>query len=733
MGSISQRVVGQKEKTVSFYVDSESKEPFGSGRGKFNKYGLRHRNSDRISSSMSWSVRRVMEKRSQEVKNIGHSLRIGVSRVVFPEDLKLSEKRLFDPQDKVLQRWNKFFIISCIVAVFVDPLFFYLPLVDNELNCLDIDKNLALVVTILRSLIDIFYIIHMALQFRTAFTSPSSMVFGRGELVMDPIQIAKKYLSTYFIIDFLAVLPLPQVIIWIFVPKLTGSNALYTKNALRFIIFLQYLPRFFRMFPLNAEVVRTSGRFNQTAWAGAVYNLLLFVLASHVVGACWYLFALDRMVTCWKEACEPDNSCILDYVYCGNKYDDGFNIWRETGLQELSSNCTVNSDGTSSFNYGIYNFGLRLGVVASRKFVQKYFFCLFWGLQQLSTLCQGLSPTQYFGEEIFSISIIVLGLILMALLIGNMQTYLQSLTIRLEEMRLKRTDTEQWMHRRSLPEDLRQRVRLHGQHKWIETRGVDEEHLIQNLPKDLRRDIKRHLCLDLVKQVHLFKNMDDCLLDAICERLKTSLYTEDACIVREGEYIDEMLFIIQGQIESVTTNGGRIGFFNHVVLKQGDFCGEELLTWALDPKSGASLPSSTRTVKALSEVEVFSLRAEDLKFVATQFRRLHSKQVQHTFRFHSQHWRTWAACFIQATWRSHCRRKHAEYLLSKQYKLPSAMVVDNSTVSPNFKAAFYASYFATDALHGMHRNRNMKLSEQPTQLVELQKPPEPDFSAEDYE
>ncbi|KAL0369643.1 UNVERIFIED_CONTAM: protein CNGC15b [Sesamum angustifolium] len=32
--------------------------------------------------------------------------------------------------------------------------------------------------------------------------------------------------------------------------------------------------------------------------------------------------------------------------------------------------------------------------------------------------------------------------------------------------------------------------------------------------------------------------------------------------------------------------------------------------------------SSTRTVKAISEVEAFALRAEDLKFVAAQFRRL---------------------------------------------------------------------------------------------------------------
>ena len=68
-------------------------------------------------------------------------------------------------------------------------------------------------------------------------------------------------------------------------------------------------------------------------------------------------------------------------------------------------------------------------------------------------------------------------------------------------MRVKRRDAEQWMSHRLLPESLRERIRRYEQYKWQETRGVDEQNLIINLPKDLRRDIKRHLCLDLLMRV----------------------------------------------------------------------------------------------------------------------------------------------------------------------------------------------------------------------------------------
>lgn len=75
------------------------------------------------------------------------------------------------------------------------------------------------------------------------------------------------------------------------------------------------------------------------------------------------------------------------------------------------------------------------------------------------------------------------------------------MTVREEEMRIKKRDAELWMSHRMLPDELRERVRRYEQYKWQENRGVDEECLIRNLPKDLKRDIKRHLCLSLLKRV----------------------------------------------------------------------------------------------------------------------------------------------------------------------------------------------------------------------------------------
>ncbi|WCJ35454.1 cyclic nucleotide gated channel 8 [Euphorbia peplus] len=687
------------------------------------------------------SNRHAMKNGSEGLITFGQALRTGVSRAVFPEDLKVSDKKIFDPQDKSLLLWNRLFVISCILAVSVDPLFFYLPVFNYKMACLGMDTDLAETITQTRTFLDAFYLLRMAFQFRTAFIAPSSRVFGRGELVIDSAQIAARYLQRYFIIDFLSVLPLPQIVVLQYIHTTKkGSEVLATKQALLIIVFLQYIPRFLRFFPLTSDLKKTAGAFAESAWAGAAYYLLWYMLASHIVGAFWYLLAVERKDACWQKGCIESKKCEISFLYCGNKDLPGFHDWRRVNDVILSNGCNIDDDGNSVFNYGIYTQAMSSEIVSSRHFGSKFFYCLWWGLQNLSTLGQGLETSTYPLEVLFSIAIAILGLILFALLIGNMQTYLQSITIRLEEMRIKRRDSEQWMRHRLLPHDLKERVRRYDQYKWLETRGVDEESIVQSLPKDLRRDIKRHLCLNLVRRVPLFANMDERLLDAICERLKPSLYTDKTYIVREEDPVNEMLFIIRGRLESVTTDGGRSGFFNRGFLKEGDFCGEELLTWALDPKAGASLPSSTRTVKALTEVEAFALEAEELKFVASQFRRLHSRQLQHTFRFYSQQWRTWASCLIQASWRRYSRRKALELRMQEEeeeeeenYEEEDSNyddddeqpLVSKSNSSKRLGTTLLASRFAANALRG-HKLRINSMGP----LLTLQKPPEPDFGAE---
>lgn len=654
------------------------------------------------------------------------SLKSKVLSRVFSEDYERVKRKILDPRGLTIRKWNNIFLIACLISLFVDPLFFYLPSVQPKKVCINIGLNLEIGLTIVRSIADVFYMIHIYIRFRTAYVAPSSRVFGRGELVIDSSRVAKKYIRSGLWIDILAALPLPQVLIWLIIPSLSGSTMANTKNVLRFIIIFQYLPRLYLIFPLTAQIVEATGVVTETAWAGAAYNLMLFMLASHVMGACWYVLSIERQEACWRTLClMEDNNCDDKFFDCESFNETNRQSWFQTS--NVSTRCVPTS---GFYQFGIYGEAVT-SQVTSALFFNKYFYCLWFGLKNLSSLGQNFSTSTYVGEIVFAIIIATVGLVLFALLIGNMQTYLQSTTVRLEEWRIRRTDTEQWMRHRQLPQDLKQSVRRYDQYKWVATRGVDEESLLKDLPLDLRRDIKRHLCYDLVRRVPLFDQMDERMLDAICERLKPSLCTQGTCLVREGDPVNEMLFIIRGNLDSYTTNGGRTGFFNSCRIGPGDFCGEELLTWALDPRPSVVIPISTRTVKAISEVEAFALIAEDLKFVASQYRRLHSKQLRHKFRFYSHQWRTWAACFVQAAWRRYKRRQSASTLRARE---SFASVDYEPEASPPMRVGLVAGPEQPGfGVHSASKRRagNLHSGSKSSSVSSLQKPTEPDFSVEE--
>ncbi|KAL8040452.1 hypothetical protein ABFX02_10G098500 [Erythranthe guttata] len=560
---------------------------------------------------------------------------------VFSEDYDIVDSKILDPRGTFLSRWNKCFLISCLVSLFVDPLFFYLLSVKEE-SCMQASIPLEITLTIVRTIIDTLYVTQILVRFRTAYVAPSSRVFGRGELVIDSSKIASKYLRRDFWLDLLSALPLPQVI-----------------------------------------------------------------------GSCWYLLSVERQEECWKKVCDLQrHKCKYLYFDCDTMGDSDRMTWF------LSSNITKLCGPRSEFfNFGIYADALT-NKVGNSRFLSRYFYCLWWGLRNLSSIGQNLVTTTYIGEINFAITIAILGLVLFALLIGNMQTYLQSSTARLEEWRVRRNDTEQWMHHRKLPREIKERVRKYDLYKWVTTRGVEEDAVLSGLPLDLRRDIKHHLCLDLVRRVPLFDEMDACTLDAICERLRPILSTPGTILIREGDPVIEMLFILRGRLESYTTDGGRAGFFNSCSLGSGDFCGEELLSWALYPRqqSGA-LPSSTRTVTAASEVEAFALSSSDVKFVASQFRKMHSKQLKHKFRFHSHQWRTWAACSIQAAWFRYRTRKAAAAVTAHHWP-PLELAVNRCASLPERVAAEFGCC-------SLRNGSQMEL------LTALLKPVEPDFTVVD--
>ncbi|KAL1318147.1 hypothetical protein AAHE18_15G185200 [Arachis hypogaea] len=419
-----------------------------------------------------------------------------------------------------VKQWNKIIAILSLAAIFLDPLFFFLLYVEKHLNCIVISRTMTRPLVLLRSINDLVYFMNMLLQFRLAYVSAGSRLRGT-DLIDDPKKIARHYLTSYFFLDLFIALPLPQIIVLFVLPRYFGAS--HAESLLCGVILVQYIPRLFRFLPLLI-VQSPEGFIFESAWTNFVINILIFILSGHVVGSCWYLFGLQRVNQCLRDACH--NSVVtqcMKIIDCGY---DRFSHYTSSDSEMWRNNANATAclnSSSGAFDYGIYANVVQL--TTHPKIVKKYVYALYWGFQQISTLAGNQTPSDFEFEVLFLMAITGIGLLLFALLIGNIQNYLQALGQRTLEMQLRGRDVEQWMSQFHLPEYLRRlrfgyenrtrkdtgnkiqrtetqklvflffvwKIRHVERYNWAATIGVNAEMLMENMPEDLQRDIRRHL------------------------------------------------------------------------------------------------------------------------------------------------------------------------------------------------------------------------------------------------
>lgn len=120
--------------------------------------------------------------------------------------------------------WNTILVTSCVIAVFFDPLFFYIPFIKEKEKCMGIDKKVQTAALVSRSVTDITFLVHIIYQLHEAIKYAASKV-PAGDIESDwkwesvsrkqMRQFAKAFSSKLswrsFLTDVFAIFPMPQV------------------------------------------------------------------------------------------------------------------------------------------------------------------------------------------------------------------------------------------------------------------------------------------------------------------------------------------------------------------------------------------------------------------------------------------------------------------------------------------------------------------------------------------
>ncbi|CAN6341487.1 unnamed protein product [Urochloa humidicola] len=600
-----------------------------------------------------------------------------------------------DPRAGWVREWNRAYLLACAAGLMVDPLFLYTVSVSGPLMCLFLDGWLAAAVTALRFAVDAMHVWNVATQLRQRRggapkkkkkregddeeqqAAAAAAVVEEEEDEEGADEAARKLppgagTKKALMLDVFIILPVMQVVVWVAAPAMIRAGLTTPVMTVLLVSFLlEYLPKIYHAVRFLRRNQSHSGYVFGTIWWGIVLNLMAYFVAAHAVGACWYLLGVQRASKCLNDQClqaAGAGGCTRGAVACAAPLYYGGGATAAAGSDRLAwaqnaqarSTCLGSGD---AYQYGAYKWTVMLVSNPSR--LERVLLPIFWGLMTLSTFGNLESTTEWL-EIVFNIVTITGGLILVTMLIGNIKVFLNATTSRKQAMHTRLRAVEWWMRRKNLPRSFRHRVRQFERQRWAATRGVDECRIVRDLPEGLRRDIKYHLCLDLVRQVPLFQHMDDLVLENICDRVKSLIFPRGETIVREGDVVQRMLFIVRGHLrcEQELRNGAT----SSCTLGPGNFSGDELLSWCLRRPFRERLPTASATLVTLESTEAFGLDAADVKYVTQHFRYTFANdKVRRSARYYSPGWRTWAAVAVQLAWR---RYKHRKTLASLSFIRP---------------------------------------------------------------
>ncbi|XP_030944779.1 cyclic nucleotide-gated ion channel 1-like [Quercus lobata] len=597
-------------------------------------------------------------------------------------------------------------VLVCVFSVLLDPLFFYLPVINESKKCIGLDKKLWTTALVLRSVTDFFHLMHICFRIRTRYKHEEPL--SKREKEEEPTKTCKEAWRRFwpyflFLIDILVILPVPQVGLPIILSEMRSKKR--SSNKVKFlnsVLLFQYGPRILQIYLSWKKLIRSAERVDRTLWVKAILNFFLYILAGHVLGAFWYFFSSQRLAACWHIACKNHSGCVHSSFNC----DHSFGNLSYKNLSFISDICPINPPNSTTFDFGIFGESLQSGTLESEDFPQKLFFSFWWGMRNLCSFGSNLQTSDYIWENCFSLSIAIFGLLLFIYFLGNLQMYMQrraSKSIKkyeekkghkvggnyeeekkaleemirkceeekkaleemirkreeekkaleemheeekkaLEEMIRKREEEkkaleetkvvksskrrkrqeaniELWLSKEKVPTAMKSRIIEFIHNRFDEDEDVNVENLIPDLPLKLQSDVKRHICLNLLKNLNVIKKNDltkhQQLLLNICNSLKPMFYNEQSYIVKEGDPIDAVFLITYGIAWTYPSSNNGEG--KHVeCLEKGHFFGEELLELLWNPSSVnvfnlSKLPVSSKTLKTHTKVEVFALMANDLK------------------------------------------------------------------------------------------------------------------------
>ncbi|CAM9482725.1 unnamed protein product [Lampetra planeri] len=342
---------------------------------------------------------------------------------------------------------------------------------------------------------DTFFLVDLVLNFRTGI-----VVEDNTDIILDPRKIKRKYLRTWFLVDFLSSIPVDYI--YLIVQRGFDSDVYKTARALRIVRFAKILSllRLLRLSRLIRYIHQWEEIFHMT-----------YDLASAVMRI-FNLIGMMLLLCHW-------DGCLQFLVPM---------------LQDFPKDCWVALNGMQNVTWEI-----------------QYTNSLFKAMSHMLCIGYGQQAPVGMSDVWLTMLSMIVGATCYAMFVGHATALIQSLDSSRRQYQEKYKQVEQYMCFHKLPGELRQRIHEYYEHRY-QGKMFDEDNILGELNEPLRESIVNFNCRKLVASMPMFANADSNFVTAMLTKLRFEVFQPADFIVREGTVGKKMYFIQHGVVSIIT-------------------------------------------------------------------------------------------------------------------------------------------------------------------------------------
>lgn len=198
-----------------------------------------------------------------------------------------------------------------------------------------------------------------------------------------------------------------------------------------------------------------------------------------------------------------------------------------------------------------------------------YIKSFYWALTTLTTIGYGdITPNDNIGR-IFTCFIMIIGVGMYGIVIGNISRILASADRHKEQTREKISDLLMFMKHYKIPDPLQQAAITHYSHLFSKRLSDNDEKIIADLPHALQQEMQVYMKIKLISNIPIFLNCShDCLKD-VSTHLEQIYSSPGDSIIKIGDHGEEMFIIAHGNVDVILESGERVA-----TLHDGQIFGE---------------------------------------------------------------------------------------------------------------------------------------------------------------